>query len=366
MKKLKRLTVVFILLSCFLMPTVKASDDGFYPVNDEASFDKCLENERTCRLTTNLDVHTAKIVKNELVLDLNGKTISADSTLNLNSGLITVARGGTLTINDSGKTGKITTGNNKNVWAAIQLLKDNMGDEKAILKINGGTIEGYYYGIVGNGTRHNTKVTINNGNINCLNKEDCVAIFQPQEGELIINNGTITGGTGIEIRSGKLTINNGTIKGEATKFVKMSNKSGTTTSGVGVAIAQHTTKKNIDVKISGGDISGKYAFYEWNAEKNKKEDINKISLAILGGNFTSFDNNPSVYSEDFTNFISGGKFNTSVQEYLTNDANVVAKIIEPNIEQERQNIIWLLPIFLVIVGTVFFLKYQKQFKIIKI
>lgn len=329
MKKIK-FAVVFIISCMFLkVGVVKASDDGFYQVKDEASFDECITKLNACKLTADINVTTPKVIQDNMILDLNGYSIMADSTLNLHSGLIVLKRGSKLTINDDKNTGKITTGKSGNVWASIQLLNDNKSEEIAELIVNGGTIEGYYYGIVGNGTLHHTKITINNGTIKGLNENDSVGIFQPQMGELIINNGTILGGTGIEIRSGILTVNNGTIKGIAPKFIKVINRSGSTTNGVGIAVAQHTTKNEIKVTINDGNISGEYAFYEWNPHNNSEADIKKISMHIYGGNFTGTANNvKAIYSENFTKFISGGKFNTNIDEYLTDDAQTTLNEME--------------------------------------
>jgi len=362
---MKKVNVFFALVVCLLcnISVVNASDDGIMQINDEASFDKCLTGSASCRLTENLSLSSQKIVKGDLVLDLNGYTITPESNLVLHSGFINVERGAKLTINDSTGSGKISTGASGDVWAAIQLIKEDDSNKLAELKVNGGTIEGYYYGIVGNGKRNNTKITINNGLIKCTNTEDCTGIFQPQTGDLIINNGTITGGTGIEIRSGNLTVYNGTIKGLDEKFSKMSNDSGTTTDGVGIAVAQHTTNHPINVTIHAGDISGQYAFYEWNPQKNSKEDLDKITLLINGGNFTGLaDGVQTIYSEDFTKFVSGGKFNTSIKEYLTEDASVVSKIIEDVNKSEKKWRLWMyvLPILVISIGILAFLKMKIQ------
>lgn len=327
MKKV-RFYLYFIILCMFLgICSVKASDTIFVSVTDEKSLDICLKEELACKLVSNITVTDFKTIDHDIILDLNGYSITPDASLTLKKGLIFIDHGAKLTINDSKGTGKISTGTSGKVWAAIQLPKDNTGIKPAELVVNNGTIEGYYYGITGNGNNHNTKVIINGGSIRGLNKEDSAGIFQPQQGDMIINGGSITGGTGIEIRSGNLTVNNGVITGIASKFIKMVNKSGTTTNGVGIAIAQHTTKNPIKVLIYNGNISGQYALYEWNPHKNSKEDLNKITLHIYGGNFTGLaEGVHAVYSEDLSRFISGGKFNTSVAEYLTEDAKVSSEV----------------------------------------
>lgn len=328
----KTCILLLSLFSIFLkIHNVNASDNGAFKINDEESFDACLENASICQLTDHLNIKSKKRITHDTTIDLNGYTIIADPSLQLKSGFLTVDRKAKLTIEDTKKNGKISTGKEGNVWAAIQMIQDNHSTEVAELIVNGGTIEGYYYGIVGNGTMHNTKITINGGTIKGLNAEDSVAIYHPQKGELIINNGTISGGTGIEIRSGNLTVNNGTISGIAPKFVKMVNTNGTTTNGVGISIAQHTTKNPIKVAIHNGDIQGQYALYEWNPHNNSQEDLAKINMHIYGGNFTGLAQGVhTVYSQDFTHFISGGKFNTDVSEYQvssisSNEASTVFK-----------------------------------------
>lgn len=368
---MKRKNLFLLLLICLIINVynVHASDDGFYLIIDEKTFDECLKTESTCRLLSNIKTSTVKIIKNELILDLNGHSITPEESLKLRSGFIYVDRGAKLTINDTSNTGKISTGTSGNVWGAIELIKTNNTNDYAQLEVNGGTIEGYYYGIVGNGKNNNTKVTINGGTIKGLNKEDSVAIFQPQKGDLVINDGIMLGGTAIEVRAGNITVNNGTIKGIASKFSKVANKSGSTTNGAGITIAQHTTKNPIKAVIYDGNISGQYAFYEWNPHNNSKEDINKINLNIYGGEFTSLDQNGSaVYSQDFTNFISGGKFNTKVTEYLTNDAKVASNIVAENINTnvEKNNLISKIFLFITILmlavigGVIYYRKKQQN------
>lgn len=334
--------IYFILFTVFFIfgaGTVRASDNDAVLVKDESSLEECLKEDGVCKLDQNLDISSRKVITGNVVLDLSGHSIEPEDDLRLTSGLVQIKRGGKLTLVDSKGSGKISTTASGKVWAAIQLPIDDGSADYAELEVNGGTIEGYYYAITGNGTVHNTKITINGGTIKALNTEDSVGIYQPQYGEVTINGGSISGGTGIEMRSGILRVNNGNITGVAPSFVKTANKNGSTTNGVGVAVAQHTTKNTIDIYINGGDIKGQYAFYEWNPHNNSTEDLKKVKLHIDGGEFTSLSDNKAVYSQDFTNFVSGGKFSPSLTEYLTDDADVVSKsIVESKTEiREEQS-----------------------------
>ena len=138
-------------------------------------------------------------------------------------------------------------------------------------------------------------------------KVDGHAIYQAggADTSFTLNNSSITGGsTGIEVRAGNLSVNNCTITG-GDIFRVSPNGNGTTTDGVGIAIAQHTTKQPINVVVNGGTISGKYALYESNPQNNDADAISQVKLSIAGGTFTG-----DVYSQDIDGFITGGTFSS--------------------------------------------------------
>lgn len=328
---MKSFKFFWILLVACLPTIVKASDNGMVEVSSEYELETCLRDAAVCKLVSDVSIRYSMGVKGNTILNLNGHSITPADSLKINGGFIVVERGGKLTIKDSTGGGKISTGDasDSSVWGGVQLGKDDQGTDLMELVVDGGTIEGYYYGVVGNGAVHNTKITINGGSIKGLNVADSVGLYHPQKGDLVINGGEISGGTGIEVRSGNVTINNGNILGIAPTFTKTANGSGSTTNGVGLAIAQHTSKNPISVTVNGGNLSGKYAFYEWNPHNNNRTDLDKIKINIKGGDFKStLEDGYAVYSQDFTKFISGGKFNTSVSEYLTDDASLAAKEVK--------------------------------------
>ena len=280
--------------------------------------------KQTCTLDSDLEVSEKIVVQGEIELDLNGHTIRPDNNLSVAGGLVIVSRNAKLTIKDTSlaKTGKITSGDTGNVYAAVQLTWTNEGanGKVATLVVDGGTLEGYYYAVVGNGNRHNTSVTINGGSLIGLNGS---GIYHPQEGSLVINGGTITGTTGIEIRSGSLTVNGGTITGTATPVSVTPNGNGTTTDGAGIAIAQHTTLKDINVNIKGGTINGYSAVYESNPQHNNNV-TDQVSVSITNGTFNATNGGTvAVYSEDLEDFIVSGTFNIEIDEdYVSNMAKM--------------------------------------------
>ena len=131
--------------------------------------------------------------------------------------------------------------------------------------------------------------------------------------EFNMYGGSITGvNVGIEIRAGILNIEGGSIEATSNTFSTISNGNGSTTSGVAVAVSQHTTALNIDVNITDGDLKGLFALYQASAEKNN--DSTKVDLSVTGGTFTSTDTTgkyASVGAEDKTGFITGGIFKNS-------------------------------------------------------
>ena len=263
----------------------------------------------------------------------------------INGGLVEGTTGGaiygntnsTLTLNDG--TIRILSS-----WEAITLsrpgakfimnggLVDATADPKGVaiiafknteLTINDGEIRASSAGIMGNGSESgasegtNAKFTINGGSI----ISSSIGIYAPQiNGETTISGGLIEAGkTGIEIRAGNLTMTGGTIKGNLDTFEVKENTSGTNVVGAAIAIVQHTTKKEINVNISGGELISNVSLAEVNPMNNAPEDLAKISINITNGNFTSTSKN-TVKIDDFEymagKFISGGTYTNNVTPYV--------------------------------------------------
>ena len=139
----------------------------------------------------------------------------------------------------------------------------------------------------------------------------------------LIDGATVIGSTGMEIRAGELIVNDGSIiTGTGTPTEVQPNGNGSTTDGVGLAIAQHTTKLPLNIVINGGEINGFTAFYQSNPQNNDQESINEVNITIYGGDFTAINGGTnSVYSENKTGFINGGSFSSPVVEYVASDLN---------------------------------------------
>ena len=187
----------------------------------------------------------------------------------------------------------------------------------ATLNVIDATIDVGQFGISGNGDtkKDNTIINIQGGSVNAYNGW---GIYHPQNGTLNITGGTVSGLTGIEMRAGTLNMSGGTVctlEG-VSSVTSAASGNGPTTTGVGIAVVQHTSKQTIDVTVSGGNISGCNALYEANLQGNSSEDLAKISFNLSGGTFTSTTNGSALDVDDLTGFITGGTYEGTLDENL--------------------------------------------------
>ena len=125
-----------------------------------------------------------------------------------------------------------------------------------------------------------------------------------------VNGAKIKGGaTAIEIRAGELTVNGGEFESTAEKYECNPNGNGTTTEGAALAIAQHTTKKDIKVTVNDGIFKGIKALNESNPQEN--DPAPQVTLAVKDG---TFDGEVSV--TDASKFITGGTFSSDPSAYV--------------------------------------------------
>ena len=183
------------------------------------------------------------------------------------------------------------------------------------IEINGGTYESdKYCPIYINGavSSENSKLTVKNATITALsgdsNQDNGVAVYLAGYSTSAFTKTTITAPvTGLEIRAGKLTLTNCIVTGGSGEVVTNANGNGTTVTNAAVAISQHTTKKNIDVTITGGTYTAAAAVYQTNVQGTGSEGV---KASIKSGTF-----NGAVSAEtDNTVAVSGGKFTSAVPE----------------------------------------------------
>lgn len=309
---------------------------------DEVSsetFNECMtaSGTKTCQLTENVEIASSVEVKGNITLDLAGYQITSDAAtaIKVVSGSLTVKdtsadskgkievsgeafRMGTKGVADDNKDTAVLT-----IEKGVDIISTN--DSCVVIYAgtlntagNLATMNGHFATITGSGNDHGTVINVTDG---LVSNAAQVAIFQPQNGTTTIDGGTITGTTGVEVRAGKLTVNGGTItsiiKNDAEVTVSP-NGSGSTTSGVGIAVAQHTTLQPIEVVVNGGTVKGLVALYESNPQKNSATDIQKIKITVKGGTLeTTKEGNEVVFSENNLITVEAGEFNGELPEDIT-------------------------------------------------
>ena len=194
------------------------------------------------------------------------------------------------------------------------------------IEIDGGTYESAQYCpiyINGAVSSENSKLTVKNATITALpgdsNQDSGVAVYLAGYSTSTFKNTTITAPvTGLEIRAGKLTLTNCTVTGGSGEVVTNANGNGTTVTNAAVAISQHTTKKNIDVTITGGTYTATAAVYQTNVQGTGSEGV---KASIKSG---KFDGTVSAETDN-TVAVSGGTFSSAVPENCCADGFIPTK-----------------------------------------
>lgn len=192
------------------------------------------------------------------------------------------------------------------------------------------------YCITSNGTTpyFGNRCTVKGGSLTSVGKDSVrsTAIYWPHDGSLVIEGGTITGDTGVEIRAGSLIVKGGTIIAEGADYGVSANGGGPTTGGAAVAIAQHITRLPVSVTITGGRFEGVCAFSERNPQGNPVSATDLVTASIVSGTFVGRQYN--VYSDDLSGFVRGGKFSGSI------DTKYLSAGSKPSVDEDGSVVYW--------------------------
>ena len=262
-----------------------------------------------------------------IVRDYVAVQVYENSTFTMDGGLITFE---TNTSDDGGLVNLYgdcsATINNGTIDASAKKGAGITVYKNTNLTVNGGTITGDDCAIMGNGALSgnsqgtNANITINGGTLTSLTGS---GIYLPQaNSEHLITGGTITGVSGVEIRSGKLTITGGSLNSNCDTYEIINNNNGNTTYGAGIAIAQHVTKQPIEVIINGGSFNAPAPYSEANPANNPIEDLQKINVTINQGDFNK-TGEESVEAAYVRPFIKGGTYDNDVSDLVDDDYGVV-------------------------------------------
>ncbi len=277
-------------------------------------------------------------------INLNGHTLSADNTtIMLRHGKLIVNGTGTIKENspyfgailvkgsensadENYSVVEVNAGVTLEGWSAIFI--DQLGGKNKIhdsygvsVTVNGAVLNGVTdnEGGIGNGlyvngsithTENAPEISLKNTTITATGEGMYLAGYTTTT----LTNCNITGMTGVEIRAGKLTVNGGSFTATAPYSVSP-NGNGSTTVGAAIAVAQHTTKKNIEVALNGGTYTGEKAISESNPQGN--DPAPQVAMSVTAGTFVG-----DVVTADVNNFITGGTFSSAVDTtYLADTVN---------------------------------------------
>ena len=277
--------------------------------------------------STGFTVYNQKtlIMKSGTIHSINKNAIQAytNSTFQMDGGTVVTDAVGEVAINMYGDCSVIING------GTVEALQDEsaaiaiFGNTE--LTINGGTITGHDMAIIGNGNEvsGNVNITINDGTIRGI---DAVGMYLPQRNSTTtINGGIIEGPTAIEIRAGDLIVNNGTITGTSDIYEVIENANGNTTKGAAIGVSQHTTKQPINVTINGSNLKAVVPLCEVNPQNNPKEAIDLIKIEVTQGNFESTEDESLIIGDgiEIPPFIEGGTYTNDPTNYVKEGYGVI-------------------------------------------
>ena len=278
-------------------------------------------------LTEDVALSQAASITENTVIDLAGHTLSRNGGMLLDIyGDVTIKNGNIAMTNANeasaiwlNKTAKLTIESDAIVSVptsnfAIAFYSDCTAAELTVK----GTLKGGN-GLTVNGTIANpgNKVTVDGATI----ESDGHGIYQAGVSDIVVKNANITGSTAIEVRAGSMTIESGTFTATAAEYSCNPNGNGTTTEGAALAIAQHTTKKDISVTVNGGTFKGIKALNESNPQNN--DPAPQVDLKVVGGTF----NGDVSITDNGNTSITGGTFSgLSALDYLADGATVTVKL----------------------------------------
>ena len=234
---------------------------------------------------------------------------NSKGNLNLENVIITAK--GQVGVGNSATSGNVSIKNCKINSETAYAVASFAKNANVVMDINKSEMSGAYGAFYHNGTASGLTLSVTETTMSSENGE---GMYLAGDAVTTLSNCTITGVTGVEIRAGKLTVNGGSLKATAAYSVNP-NGNGSTTEGAAIAIAQHTTKKNIEVTLNGGTYTGEKAISESNPQVN--DPAPQVAMSVTAGTFVG-----DVVTADVDNFITGGTFTSAVDTtYLADIVN---------------------------------------------
>lgn len=338
---------IFITGSIMALGLIAMTGKGVYAIetsgiNNEGDLISCLTNaSATCTLGGDISLTKAVLITGDINLNLGNYKISEGASFDHSGwGILTVTNGASLAINGTDQAGIFSD----TAYAAVRMTEGETYDaaKVASLTVNGGTLSGLYYGITGNGTRHNTEITINGGKVVGTKAGDNTGIYHPQRGVLTINGGVVTGDTGIAIKSGILNIEGGEIIATGSDARPVDGYSnGINIAGAAIQIESSTDYSgDIALNFHDGKIISErgVALYEYigRGENTQVSNVDIKNVTMDGGTGAYVISEQLNDSDVWANRYAAGSV---VTENTKTRLVVVANMVETEGLTETQNVI---------------------------
>lgn len=263
------------------------------------------------QLTEDANITSAITVDKNLTLDLNGKDIHGTGTriFNVTAGTLELTGTGSLIstgIVSGSSVIRVGSNNNLTVLKAGLIVGKDVtisGLESYGITVFGsktmetvfinGTVSSYSGAVSGNGTSSYWGTTITINETASLSATNGPAIYHPQDGTLIINGGTMTGQTGVEVKGGTVIINDGTFASNYSGDLVVDNEpnsDGGNSLGYALSVVEKSGYAGkADVTVYGGTFNSPIV----KGVSPEKPNIGKENeLTVYGGTFSS---DPSDY-----------------------------------------------------------------------
>ncbi len=347
MRKKKWLAALLACAVAVTMLPVTAFAEGT-SVSDAAGFEAALEagGEVTLAQSFEIDSKQDIVVTKPVTLYLNGNTVTK-SYGEINHYFITIAEGGSLTIEGDGK----LEATDSSYGYGIEI------DGNGTLILNGGTIETTQEGITCS-YRASGTVEINGGAVTCVGYDSAISLGSAGDFDLIINGGTVSADSGkaifasggstdqefnIQVSGGTLSSEDWTIYADDGVNVSVGGDASITTTGFkGAILVNGTDTFPSTLTIEGGSIGGDYVAIDidgtvqmnmtgGDVTTNRGEALEVSDGAnadISGGSLiTDSTTQPAVSAEQSgTIQITGGEFSSDVSSYAGAGASAKATV----------------------------------------
>ena len=239
----------------------------------KAAFD-AVQNGQTIDLIADGNATGIVMSSKNITLNLNGHTVTDAGTtdaegifqLKTDATLNVVGPGAiTSTVEGASKNhafrveggSKLNIGSGVNV-STVQCCVFIKGDGTELVTAGNLTSSGYYTVSGNHAEGVLTHITVNGGRIDNTYADDAIggfAIYQPQDGDLTINSGTISGNNGIGIKSGTLTVNGGIIEAHGQRVNPSTSGNGINGCGSAIVIDSADPYEGATIDIRGGKLS---------------------------------------------------------------------------------------------------------------